>query len=131
MEVSFETAKFAREKGFKHVPVTYAYDVCGEKYHRDYIPHCYNVRGLLSAPTQSQLQEWLRTECKIVVLVGYLPTPLKEYKKWNWEIDYSDSLHDRIVSTGFKHQSKSNWIPSFNTYEEALEAGLIEALKLI
>lgn len=69
---------------------------------------CNNVQ----LPTQSLLQKWLREVHNIEVYV----TPVKEitndFKYYQWMIHtISFGIHD--------------------TYEKALEAGLIEALKLI
>lgn len=79
----------------------------------------------LAAPTQSVLQEWLRDVHEINVFVfcygfGYypihdnipLPTSKVEYVDRRWNVKNELNL-------------------GFNTYEEALEIGLFEALKLI
>lgn len=65
-----------------------------------------------SAPTQSLLQKWLREVHGI-----YCDNILRPNFRYSWEIN---SLSDIDISE-----------KSFPSYEEALEAGLQEALKLI
>jgi hypothetical protein len=118
--ISFETAKLAREKGFN--------EVC--KYGRNNFEIKHPTRGLLrdlvtvefprgqrnseisqgaavAAPTQSLLQKWLREKHNINVF-----------------IDYGYGYEYKIFSY-FKRDG------TFVTYEQALENGLLEALKLI
>ena len=121
--VTFETAKLAKEKGFP------------QETNRLEIPY-YNYKGefkgdvsdwrirkylrgedtsdieFVSAPTQSLLTKWLREEHNIHLIA---------YKNIN--IDGYDWCY--ITTDGITN------INSYKTYEEALEIGLQEALKLI
>lgn len=125
--ITFETAKLAKEKGFK-ISCYHAYNVDNKleecttseltgkvvKYSADLIKtldfHSKDNECYL-APTQSLLQKWLREE---------------------------HTLHIEIyVQLGFKHYSFSI-LPlaiedrvNYKTYELALEAGLLEALKAL
>ena len=139
--IIFETAKLAKEKGFNE-RVHYFYKVksendielygCSKKqivgfkghvpiYHkvRDYHTNKEKLNAKLyrcSAPTQSLLAKWLKEEYNIIVLVDYEGIDgyyykFYSYKEENKNYDASDK--------------------NYNTYEEALEAGLQEALKLI
>ena len=120
--ITFETAKLAKEKGFPQEPnrrkVPY-YNYKGEfngdvtdflrKYLRE--EDTSDVESV-SAPTQSLLAKWLREKHNIHLIA---------YKNIN--IDGYDWCY--ITTDGITN------INSYKTYEEALEAGLQEALKLI
>ena len=121
--VTFETAKLAKEKGFYQEPnrrkVPY-YNYKGEFKGdvSDWRIRKY-IRGedtsdieFVSAPTQSLLAKWLREEHNIHLIA---------YKNIN--IDGYDWCY--ITTDGITN------INSYKTYEEALEIGLQEALKLI
>ena len=126
--ISFETAKLAKEKGFYQEPnrrkVPY-YNYKGEfngdvtdflrKYLRE--EDTSDVESV-SAPTQSLLDKWLRERYNIHVTsqIGNLDF----INTYHYDIRYIDK-------NKFICKVKGN----FKTYEEALEAGLQEALKLI
>lgn len=119
--ISFKTAKLAKEKGFIFPSCT------GKLY--------YNLEGQITtqfdhllnddlifceAPTQSLLQKWLREVHDVqvfVIPVSHFQGDIKltSYSFWCPAKDCSMKV------------SKDN----YNTYEEALEEGLFEALKLI
>ena len=124
--ISFETAKLAKKKGFD-IPQNKMYSFGSEmfssileiKFHDGNKHECsiepYNWNGKIgvtstkyySAPTQSLLQKWLREKHNIDVYCIPCETQLGNMTLWK-----SD---DTFVGT----------------YEEALEVGLIEGLKLI
>lgn len=102
--ISFETAKLAKEKGY-----------------------------LYEMSTQSLLQKWLREEHKLEVLVSFSPD-----WKWNDEDECLCVNMGYRVDWGFvgvykKYEKESYPLEryGFKSYEEALEIGLQEALKLI
>lgn len=119
--ISFETAKLAKEKGYKgdtgkrglNIQLsTLCYTIKENGYEEGHLNH---VGVGIAAPTQSLLQKWLREIHNIQVFVAW--TGLKSTNKYDvmW----------------FKDVPKTSFDASYNTYEEALEAGLTEALKLI
>lgn len=135
--VSFETAKLAKEKGF-NIPTTQFYK-SGKK------PYLTEVEGYMtdqfvvsnwnngngsyptrpedvscSAPTQSLLQKWLREvhNIHIIVISNSKNQYFVDYRFSDQRID-NDS--DLILLNGLVYK----------TYEQALEKGLQEALKLI
>lgn len=131
--VTFETGKLAREKGFKEECFYYYSDngniqepylENGSSSDTDFrvdltdLLEIHNTPYLsrYSAPTQSSLQKWLREEHNIditICLTGAL--------------DYGYYIHiNRNYTNDGEHRS-ANW----HKYEEALEAGLFEALNLI
>ena len=102
--ITFETAKLAKEKGFK---------IKGNQ-----AGFTMNKPECLDFPTQSLLAKWLREEYNIYVTsqIGNLDF----INTYHYDIRYIDK-------NKFICKVKGN----FKTYEEALEAGLQEALKLI
>ena len=139
--ISFETAILAKEKGFNK-KVLFSYEnsykksflYCGgvlynsskNKYsyteNLEYNLYNHNSQKKLkvySAPSQSLLQKWLREKHNIIILI--------ELK------DSSMSLYTPItIYVVSKTTMMIAHLPkSFDSYEDALEAGLIEGLKLI
>ena len=127
--VTFETAKLAKGKGFpqetNRLEIPY-YNYKGEFKGdvSDWRIRKY-IRGentsdieFVSAPTQSLLAKWLREEHNIDVWVTpYLDDKKREYNYMivNRNIDVYDLISG----------------DEYNTYEQAYEIGLQEALKLI
>lgn len=144
--ITFDTAKLAKEKGLKlgsrksYVRYKKSYNYDGDPNHResykkgdvslDYDFYMINgenklgdlsnnVYDLYEAPTQSLLQKWLREVHGINVISDTDIT-----LSWVYKIQ---SLHPKASYTG-KYKSSAY---VYSTYEEALEKGLQEALKLI
>lgn len=131
--ISFKTAKLAKEKGFD-IPCHHGYRMFEEEHKwtgqlRNFdnfevngIPHV-AVNGLnfphVTAPTQSLLQKWLRE----IHYSFVLPVPGIDGMQGDWMCSImrpgKQPFEDFIESTNNK------------TYEEALEKGLQEALKLL
>lgn len=102
--ISLETAKLANDKGFN---IVYGFLKIG-------------MMGNEILCTQSLLQRWLREKHSINILVH-------PHQVNNSPITYSFCLHYKY---GFQ-SNMTNWSKRHKNYEEALEAGLIEGLKLI
>jgi hypothetical protein len=94
LEISFETAKLAKEKGFKGI--CFQDEMGGDIF-----------------PTQALLQKWLREEHNIHIMI-FPSLDLTEYY-----VDVISKEDRTFIDT------------PHNTYEEALEQGLVEALELI
>ncbi len=75
---------------------------------------------LALAPTQSELQKWLRDKHEIHINIG------RSFKCYNVDfiIKYDKEEDNNIVL-------ERDLFTDYNTYEEALEEGLIKALKYI
>ena len=116
--ISFETAKLAAEKGCDE-DCDSVYDIYGniidiDNYGLGIIPeYC------CPAPYQAELQEWLRNEHGVSVLVY-----LDETLSYIWTIT---CLHPRASIMEY-HQSNEVWC---GHYEDCLEAGLQAALRLM
>ncbi len=113
--ISLETAKLAKEKGFNEGCFYYYYDgkVIELREHNHLREHNSEMY-CWSAPTQSLLQKWLREIHNLHIMI----------------IPYNNKF---IISLLFldKNGSNTNFDEEYNTYELALEQGLIEGLKLI
>ncbi len=135
--ISFKTAKLAKEKGFdwecffkyKHNKNQSIVKIYDNRNHRlkSTIPfftgNYNNSKFTTSTPTQSLLQKWLREKYNIIVLVNiYCPD-------WDKTFNYYPEIN--IPSSGDFGDILEDKNLSFDTYEEALEKGLYEALKLI
>lgn len=123
--VTLETAKLLKEKGFDE----YCKDVIREDNGR-MMQSVFRTnkdlpKGAYSRPTQSIAAKWLREIRGVYVWVE--PVIGKRWKisfcDFNSPIEESDWMEDAI--------NKRNGYRVYNTYEEALEAGLQEALNLI
>jgi len=144
--ITFETAKLAKEKSYKGGSnclfilhnSTYEYD--GDPNHLESYEEgdlttdskFYMVNGepnlgdlsneyytLYERPSQSLLQKWLREVHGIEVI----PSPYSKRKSYGCEVYH------------YTEKNENGYVPielgSFKTYEEALEEGLQEGLKLI
>lgn len=146
--ISFETAKLAKEKGFD-IPVFYFIKDCGEglgiisHLECEIIESCefneilenHNLKkeeNIWSQPTQSLLQKWLREKHNIHVYVVTSFYNRSELLGYIYCIDIFDSNN---IHFGIERDEEQRVLLgvaiSFNSYEEALEIGLQEALKLI
>jgi hypothetical protein len=116
--ISFNTAKLAKEKGFDIKQKNWYDQIGGLNPRRGASgAMCYENVGY--APTQSLLQKWFRE----------LPTPIiiavsTDFIAFEVEIKHPDIRDVKIIEV----DSEEKW---FNSYEDALEAGLEYALKLI
>ena len=124
--VTLETAKLLKEKGFKEDVFTFYEVDCvegdmilSETY--DESENFNEKNDCLSAPTQSLAQKWLRETQNIHICVyncacGY-----------GYELSKADN-GTHITSSVYEGTNDGG---EWDTYEEVLEAGLQEALKLI
>ena len=122
-KITFKTAKLAKEKGFD-ASCYDAFNSKGNLYSNGWCEYLYDNKveipfrsGVLEsqdvlAPTQSLLAKWLREKHNIHLIA---------YKNIN--IDGYDWCY--ITTDGITN------INSYKTYEEALEAGLYQALLLL
>jgi len=118
--ISFETAKLAHKAKFKEGQF-YCYGEDGKMDSMwgqdDWITFGY-YEGSYLAPTQSVLQRWLRDNHRINIDIETLMND--SYIIYSFDLVYIlETLHVKP----FKAR--------YDSYEEALEVGLLEALKLI
>ena len=116
--VSFNTAKMLKEVGF-NVSCRYSYDNVGgfrwlkirELTPKEWIP----------CPTQALAARWLREKHRISLNVAFVQ-PSIDGDMWRYFVGKMD---DMIWESEYKTSRK------YVTYEQAMEAGLREAIKLI
>lgn len=111
--ISFETAKLAKEKGFD-ITINKLYDIKGNLGSINCNNKCHNF----SAPTQSLLQKWLREKHEIHININTFY--FTDIDKFGYEVEDIVSPNESLILSGTQ-----------GDYEEALEKGLQEALKLI
>ena len=122
--VTLETAKLLREKGFNE-PCMIAINIEDGRQYGTRRTNSELPIKVCSYPTQSVAQKWLREIRGVYVYVE--PVIGKRWKlsfcDFNVPTEESDWMENEI--------NKGNGYKVYVTYEEALEAGLQEALKLI
>lgn len=115
--VTFETATLAKEKGFVHMKANCYGDNMAYQLPEGELINALqgnSVAGYILAPTLSLLQKWLREVHNISIIIPFA---------CGYTITFN--LLDKDGLCEYPNQA------SYDTYEEALEAGLQEALKLI
>jgi hypothetical protein len=127
--IEFETAKLAKEKGlcnyFEDInPTNYVdafYSEDGVEFKEtEYMQEDCTIQDRYFRPAQSLLQKWLRDVHNIYVSVSFNDHVAFQYYYFI-HTNVSKSYSNRICSLPFKS----------NNYEDALELGLQEALKLL
>lgn len=130
-EVLFETAKLAKENRFecktlKYYSLSNDTKLVGSKYR---ILFNHNSQSLsISAPTQSLLQRWLREKHRLHVVIypEFYTTGINyTVQIFCYDPTKIDCIDDSKTTMMFGDNGE------YQTYEEALEFGLITALKLI
>jgi len=135
--ISFETAKLAKEKGFDTPTRNFYADeswkdeqvyTCNEVGYPEYTKDMGNNHGfgdITLTPTQSLLNKWLREVHKIHIEIEY------SFKQNKYSVDIYNSDEKIIDNQLFKISSKIEDYLKYKSYEDALEFGLQEGLKLI
>ena len=119
--ISFKTAELAKEKGFTlwFKYSGYVYDL-GDKNLMHISKSKSSIEDIaIYASSQSLLQKWLRESYNIVVLV--VCSDISSIFPFRYK--YIDKNNNIFIGGGISNK--------FEFYEEALEKGLQEALKLI
>ena len=113
--ISFETAILAKEKGFH---ISSRGEGMGKRVfiNGELVNAIFSSKNHIHAPTQSLLQKWLREVHEISIKID------DYYTNSRVRFDYN------VCELG---SQEDNPVGIFETYEEALEIGLQEALKLI
>ena len=126
--IDFKTAVLAKDKGFNSS--FYGRTINQNRWYFKEGVQCYwewdseleseedfeeDTKDLIPHPTQSLLQKWLREEYNLTVFIVPSPSP-------------SGMMFTYQTYGKLNPFEESNW---FETYEQALEKGLQEALKII
>ena len=122
--VTLETAKLLKEKGFDE-PCSISINIEDGRKYMSNRTNSEMPKKVCTQPTQSIAQKWLREIKGVYVWVE--PVIGKRWKvsfcDFNVPTEDSDWMENEI--------NKGNGYPVYDTYEKALEAGILEALKLI
>jgi hypothetical protein len=123
--INFETAKLAKEKGFDVGNHRIRYTESGNFI---YDEDGFDPKVYLIATTQSLLQKWLREKynCIVEVVFQYHKVQTEGKIKFGSTVYYYRCNMSNILTEFADFTSTL-----FKTYEEALEVGILEALKLI
>lgn len=132
--ISFETARLAKAIGFNE-DCKYGFYMNSKTGQHDLV-HDNNINQWLSevgysVPTKLQLQKWLRETYNIHVYAlcnFFHQSPLLGYI---YQLDRFDEYNIHIASYDTDQFARLGKTIVFNSYEEALEAGLYKGLKLI
>lgn len=136
--ISYKTAAVAKHKGFNE-PCQFWFPDWSTQTIYDSLDHGYSqfperselVKGygdITLAPTQSLLQKWLREFYKIHIEIEL--TDNTKYFHFSYIIITSNDRNyydSEMIDEAKTHVNSEK----FSTYEEALEEGLYEALKLV
>lgn len=117
--ISLETAKLAKEKGFPIIEKGFYIEgvFTNRGFSKDFHRWYKDDPLIQSAPTQSLLQRWLREVHNIDIFI------------WKNSIDGSYRVDDILLNN--EELTNLEFEVGFDNYENALEEGLYEALKLI
>ena len=123
--VSFETAKLLKEAGFD-VPCISQYMQNGFKWNGVSLNkvNFNEYESVFSCPTQALAARWLREAHNLHVYAVQTNLPYTEPQTTKWEWGY---VIDKVDNPNGESICDMNYA----TYEEALEAGLQEAIKLL
>ena len=123
--VEFNTAVLAKQKGFNGKS-NYYYAKSKTRVHYGIYNKLHSFKHI-AATTQSSLQKWLREEHNCIIEVTFYGENIIALDdiKYAVEIDYYGK------NFNFISDSSDYYSNGYNTYEEALEVGLFNALKLI
>ena len=119
--VSFDIAKMLKEAGFD-VPCTSQYTEGKCIWNVGYPDNFNQDEFGYSRPTQALAARWLREVHRIVVDVAYIP-PHVGRDVWQY---FVGGMDDMVWPGDYEPSDRK-----YETYEEAMEVGLQEALKLI
>lgn len=127
--ISNETAKLAKEKGFDWI-VDYLYSPTEREEPISCTDNWNKYKNSYSLPTQSLLQKWLRKIGDIYVSINTI-TEFRTYSDDPGDDEYIPVHKFRIIKNidNYKYDV-IEWSGSYESYEEALEKGLQEGLKL-
>jgi hypothetical protein len=109
----YEQALALKELGFEYISTIFAYDDAKELYTRSGIPHDFNIRGLLSAPTFSQAFRWFREKHNLRGFIGFRPN-VKQFDYHIYDMSLSGKEYVKQRTT-----EEYNKDPKVGTYEEA------------
>lgn len=131
--IKYETAKLAREKGFK-ILVADAYFTANDNGEITLGLSNFDepIYGEIKAPTQSLLQRWLRETHNIDVdVVRDSEVHYQDEIRWIVKVSNWNDIRVKNFSIAQLKFPDASHHTDFKSYEEALEKGLTEGLNFI
>lgn len=122
--IEFATAKLAKEKGFDIE--TYELDYMVDGNYPEKQGACVSCTTYIKCSTQTLLQKWLR-EVHNIDVSPYVIEMESNNRTLSQDLETKE-YHYHLWKDGIKEWAIGR---SYKTYEDALETGLQEALKLI
>ena len=119
--ITFETAKLAKEKGFNIKTEVFFRPIKKQKVLFLKWTEYDNSKPILQRPTQSLLQKWLREKYGLCIEIRHWVNKSQDFLKCTFV----------ILKIGEGSVTPETYFNTISIYEEALEKGLQEALKLI
>lgn len=133
--ISIDTAIIAKDKGFDWpTPGCYVNPPKWVLSRHGHIQNYNKFAGSMSAPTQSFLQRWLREEHLIHVFISFRPnTKLWDSYANDLRMNGEEYVKHRSLKDFFELQKRqrNGEVPTYDSYEKALEAGLVSGLGLV
>jgi hypothetical protein len=133
-KIAFETAKLAKEKGYNEICDSHFEDngAAYDSYGLPFKPNDEQAHEILFArPTQSLLKKWLREVHGIYVNSDHDLNPKGDGILYHTNWGYINAPTAGPRNTWYRTGGGYSENEEFKTYEEALEVGLREGLKLI
>jgi hypothetical protein len=133
--IGFETAKLAKEKGFNWNCNNYTSKRDGNYFSSTNVLIGYKnwneIHETWSIPTQALLQKWLREVHDIFVSIN-TTSEFRWLSDDEGDQEYLPVHQFRVIKNKDNYKyDVIDWSSKYDIYEEALEIGLQEALKLI
>ena len=126
--ISFETAKLAKEKGF-NIDTGLAYVVSETLFNNE--SESYKEGDLLDTVWEHENFPFIRSHIAFAVNQALLQKWLRITHELHIDCYPFDGVWELLVVTIDGHNLAYDTFDVFKTYEEALETGLLEALKLV
>jgi len=135
--ISIKVAKLAKEVGFTTNDNSWTLISDGHEYSANCEGGFSGTEDTFKIVTQSLLQKWLREEHEIHIIAHREGIGSDEWD-YSYDIEYlpKDKCDVKRRSIEFKYihsyfEQGGTYIGAWNTYEEALEEGLMHGLKLL
>lgn len=123
--ITLKTAKLLKLKGFDFECVHFYNKGSNFKLQNDVMVRT-GDNDIYEAPTQALVQKWLRDVHNININISFKPN----IKKWDF-FPYKMSLNGREYLKAINYYTTVHVSRRYDTYEDALENGIIEALDMI
>jgi hypothetical protein len=139
-EVEYETAELAAEKGFDKPTIGWYWidkksEYCNKSMEHPFTGLNWNRERFpkrVSAPTKTQLKKWLREVHNIDVDIHRdIEIHYQDETRWCGKVSNFNNIKEVKLPIAMIKHPEHYHLNDFKSYEEAMEAGLKRALKII